>query len=188
MSQNDCHTAPLRVVGQFVLHHGQSRQNITEEKSQGGRQYNLNLFLLVGIQWLDIISKVGFRWMNKLLGEGYKKELGIEDLYEVRQEDRSTVVGDNLERFVVMFTVLQSLLKVQFRSWLSEIKTEEKSREETASKPRLGIAILKTFGWSYISLGFFTFLEECVIRVYQPIFMGKSVFKNPCVYNMLIIV
>ena len=50
--------------------------------------------------------KVGFRWMNKLLGEGYKKELGIEDLYEVRQEDRSTVVGDNLERFVVMLTVI----------------------------------------------------------------------------------
>ena len=44
--------------------------------------------------------------MNKLLGEGYKKELGIEDLYEVRQEDRSTVVGDNLERFVVMLTVI----------------------------------------------------------------------------------
>ena len=44
--------------------------------------------------------------MNKLLGEGYKKELGIEDLYEVRQEDRSTVVGDNLERFVVLLTVI----------------------------------------------------------------------------------
>ena len=49
VSQNDCHTAPLRVVGQFVLHHGQTGQNITEEKSQGGRQYNLDLFLLVGI-------------------------------------------------------------------------------------------------------------------------------------------
>ena len=42
--------------------------------------------------------------MNKLLGEGYKKELGIEDLYEVRQEDRSAVVGDKLERFVMKFT------------------------------------------------------------------------------------
>ena len=113
--------------------------------------------------------------MNKLLGEGYKKELGIEDLYEVRQEDRSAVVGDNLERFVVMFTVLKSLsFKFNFRTWLSEIKTKPKSTEETASQPRLGIAILKTFGWSYISLGFFTFLEECVIRVYQPIFMGNS--------------
>ena len=57
------------------------------------------------------ISKIGFRWMNKLLGEGYKKELGIEDLYEVRQEDRSSVVGDSLERFVFIFSVFQSVLK-----------------------------------------------------------------------------
>ena len=67
-------------------------------------------FFWWGIQWLDIISKVGFRWMNKLLGEGYKKELGIEDLYEVRQEDRSSVVGDSLERFVFIFSVFQSVL------------------------------------------------------------------------------
>ena len=54
----------------------------------------------------EIISKVGFRWMNKLLGEGYKKELSLEDLYEVREEDRSGVVGDTLERLVLMFTFL----------------------------------------------------------------------------------
>ena len=48
--------------------------------------------------------------MNKLLGEGYKKELGIEDLYEVRQEDRSSVVGDSLERFVFIFSVFESVL------------------------------------------------------------------------------
>ena len=47
--------------------------------------------------------------MNKLLREGYKKELSLEDLYEVREEDRSAVVGDNLERFVVIFSV-QSVL------------------------------------------------------------------------------
>ena len=78
-------------------------------------------------------------------------------------------------------SVFSLSLTVQFRSWLSEIKTNQKSTEdensEIDSKPRLAIAILKTFGWSYISLGFFTFLEECVIRVYQPIFMGNSTKK-----------
>ena len=39
--------------------------------------------------------------MNKLLGEGFKKELTIEDLYEVRKEDRSRILGDKLERCVV---------------------------------------------------------------------------------------
>lgn len=38
--------------------------------------------------------------MNKLLGEGFKKELTIEDLFEVRQEDRSKILGDKLERSV----------------------------------------------------------------------------------------
>ena len=77
------------------------------------------------------------------------------------------------------YSVFSSLsLTVQFRSWLSELETNQKSTEddksETDCKPRLAMAILKTFGWSYVSLGFFTFLEECVIRVYQPIFMGNS--------------
>ena len=69
--------------------------------SSGGNLRDVNYLL---------ISKIGFRWMNKLLGEGYKKELGIEDLYEVRQEDRSSVVGDSLERFVFIFSVFQSVL------------------------------------------------------------------------------
>lgn len=38
-----------------------------------------------------------FRWMNSLLGEGYKKELEIEDLFEARKEDESEVLGSKLE-------------------------------------------------------------------------------------------
>ena len=38
-----------------------------------------------------------FRWMNSLLGEGYKKELEIEDLFEARKEDESDVLGGKLE-------------------------------------------------------------------------------------------
>ena len=38
------------------------------------------------------------RWMNPLLGEGYKKELELEDLYEARKEDESEILGDRLEK------------------------------------------------------------------------------------------
>ena len=38
------------------------------------------------------------RWMNSLLGEGYKKELELEDLYEARKEDESEILGDRLEK------------------------------------------------------------------------------------------
>ena len=36
--------------------------------------------------------------MNSLLGEGYKKELEIEDLFEARKEDESEVLGGKLEK------------------------------------------------------------------------------------------
>ena len=36
------------------------------------------------------------------------------------------------------------------------------------------MAIIKTFGPFYAFLGVFTFFEECIIRIFQPIFMGKD--------------
>ena len=36
--------------------------------------------------------------MNSLLGEGYKKELTMEDIFEVRNQDESEVLGNRLEQ------------------------------------------------------------------------------------------
>ena len=36
--------------------------------------------------------------MNSLLGEGYKKDLEMEDLVEVMKEDESEILGDRLEK------------------------------------------------------------------------------------------
>ena len=33
------------------------------------------------------------------MGEGYKKELELEDLFEARKEDESEFLGNKLERF-----------------------------------------------------------------------------------------
>ena len=38
------------------------------------------------------------RWMNSLLSEGNKKELEMEDIFEVRKQDESEVLGDRLEQ------------------------------------------------------------------------------------------
>ena len=38
--------------------------------------------------------------MNSLLGERYKKELEMEDLFEVRKQDESELLGDRLEKYV----------------------------------------------------------------------------------------
>ena len=39
------------------------------------------------------------RWMNSLLGEGYKKELELEDLFEPRKTDESDYLGSKLEKY-----------------------------------------------------------------------------------------
>ena len=41
-------------------------------------------------------------------------------------------------------------------------------------KPSLLLAIFKTIGPFIAFLGIFTFFEECVIRIFQPMFMGKN--------------
>ena len=56
----------------------------------------------------------------------------------------------------------------------AELMKKEKKLEY---KPSLLKAIIKTFGPWYAFLGIFTFFEECVIRVFQPLFMG-NVFKK----------
>ena len=48
--------------------------------------------------------------MNSLLGEGYKKELELEDLYEARKEDESEILGDRLEKSVVFQMTVYSIL------------------------------------------------------------------------------
>ena len=57
--------------------------------------------MLVLVKFLrNLVMNFGgkfFRWMNSLLGEGYKKELEMEDLFEARKEDESDVLGGKLE-------------------------------------------------------------------------------------------
>ena len=47
---------------------------------------------------IKILSFCTTRWMNSLLGEGYKKELELEDLFEPRKTDESDYQGSKLER------------------------------------------------------------------------------------------
>ncbi len=42
-------------------------------------------------------------------------------------------------------------------------------------KPSLFRVLLRLFGPYYAFLGLFTFLEECVFRIVQPLFMGELV-------------
>ena len=101
--------------------------------------------------WLSIAF---FWWMNSLLALGYRKDLELEDLYEPRKEDKSEVLGDRLEE-----------------EWRKELVA---AKEGKRKKPSLARALIGCFGRRYALLGIFTAFEECVLRIYQPLFMGRK--------------
>ena len=61
------------------------------------------------------------------------------------------------------------------RHWVTELQKAERKPEY---KPSLAKAIVRSFGPFYLSLGIFTFIEECFIRIFQPLFMGKILLNR----------
>ena len=65
--------------------------------------------------------------------------------------------------------MIYSPLYITVRYWDSELR-----KRKTEYKPSLAKSIARCFGPYYLSLGIYIFIEECVIRVFQPLFMGKT--------------
>ncbi|KAM4711152.1 ATP-binding cassette sub-family C member 4-like isoform 2-T2 [Anableps anableps] len=106
----------------------------------------------------NILSKIFFWWLNPLFRIGYKRRLEEEDMYEVLQEDRSEVLGQELQRY-----------------WDQEV---QKAAKEMRT-PGLTKVIIQCYWKSYGVLGIFTLVEEA-IRVIQPVFLGEVIqyFEN----------
>ncbi|PNF15051.1 hypothetical protein B7P43_G16818 [Cryptotermes secundus] len=109
------------------------------------------------------ISVLVFWWIKDLFWKGYDKDLDVEDLYDILPNDRSEMLGDDLEKY-----------------WNLEIS----SAKEKNRKPWLLRAILKAFGRLYIFTGLIQLILFVVFRVAQPIFLGKFIIffnKNTAV-------
>ncbi|XP_014906070.1 ATP-binding cassette sub-family C member 4 isoform X2 [Poecilia latipinna] len=106
----------------------------------------------------NILSKIFFWWLNPLFRIGYKRRLEEEDMYEVLHEDRSEVLGQELQRY-----------------WDQEV---QKAAKEMRT-PGLTKVIIQCYWKSYGVLGIFTLLEEA-IKVIQPVFLGEVIqyFEN----------
>ncbi|KAM9835950.1 ATP-binding cassette sub-family C member 4-like [Aulostomus maculatus] len=101
----------------------------------------------------SLLSKIFFWWLNPLFRTGYKRRLEEDDMYQVLAEDRSERLGQELQR-----------------CWDQEI---QKATKELRT-PRLSKVIIKCYWKPYAVLGFFTLIEE-VIKVIQPVFLGKMI-------------
>ncbi|XP_033954626.1 ATP-binding cassette sub-family C member 4-like [Pseudochaenichthys georgianus] len=105
-----------------------------------------------------LVSKIFFWWLNPLFRIGYKRKLEEEDMYDVLTEDRSKNLGQDLRRY-----------------WDAEIQKATKELRP----PSLTKCIIKCYWKPYGVLGIFTLIEE-VIKVVQPVFLGKMIiyFEN----------
>ncbi|KAM9836010.1 ATP-binding cassette sub-family C member 4-like [Aulostomus maculatus] len=104
------------------------------------------------------LSRVFLCWLSPLLRLGHKRRLEESDMYGVLPEDRSEVLGEELQRI-----------------WDREVREATKELQE----PQLTRVLIRCFGRSYAVAGFFAFCLEG-IKVIQPLLLGKIIlfFEN----------
>ncbi|XP_077286529.1 putative multidrug resistance-associated protein lethal(2)03659 [Arctopsyche grandis] len=97
----------------------------------------------------NIFQYALFRWTSKLFSIGFKRDLKFSDLYEVLHEHSSAYLGDKFSRI-----------------WVNQLKTTSSS---------LFRLLIKCFGRLLVIQLLVTLILECVVKVLQPIFLGKLV-------------
>ncbi|XP_040888393.1 ATP-binding cassette sub-family C member 4-like [Toxotes jaculatrix] len=104
------------------------------------------------------LSRIFLCWLTPLLRLGHKRRLEEADMYSVLPEDRSEVLGEELQRF-----------------WNQEVKRATKELR----KPKLSTVLIKCYGKAYALAGLFAFSLEA-IKVIQPLLLGKIIlyFEN----------
>ncbi|KAK6325297.1 hypothetical protein J4Q44_G00046390 [Coregonus suidteri] len=101
----------------------------------------------------NLFSQVFFCWLNPLFRIGYKRRLEEDDMYKVLPEDGSERLGEELQRH-----------------WDHEVQKAAKELRP----PKLTKVLIKCYWKPYAVLGIFTLIEE-VIKVIQPVFLGKMI-------------
>ncbi|OXA59787.1 Multidrug resistance-associated protein 4 [Folsomia candida] len=101
------------------------------------------------------ISRHFFMWVFPLFRKGYQSDLTADDLYDPRQSDVSSTLGDKLEE-----------------AWFKEL---EKASHKSGTKPRLRNALWACFGKYYAAIFILYFITECILRVAQPLFIRELV-------------
>ncbi|GLV41553.1 uncharacterized protein CBL_06782 [Carabus blaptoides fortunei] len=102
----------------------------------------------------NIISKLLFWWTVPLFKLGYKNDLDTKDLYNTLQGDFSEPLGNILET-----------------NWNKELAAAKKN----GRKPKLLKAISRTFLMPYSVYGVLLCVHACVIKVAQPLILGKFI-------------
>ncbi|ODM98987.1 Multidrug resistance-associated protein 4 [Orchesella cincta] len=103
----------------------------------------------------SLLSRLFFLWIFPLLRQGSKNDLGIDDIYNAQKEDESSELGTRLGQ-----------------AWDEQlVGSKAEAKNEVTKQPKFYKALWSVFGAKYSLLCFGTLVDECVIRVAQPIFL-----------------
>ncbi|KAB0798124.1 hypothetical protein PPYR_09117 [Photinus pyralis] len=106
------------------------------------------------------ISKLFFCWVLPLFYKGFKKDLEVQDLYNVNQCDLSSKLGNKIERY-----------------WEDEC---EKAKREN-KKPEFTRVLRRMFMKPYSLYGVELFFQCMVLKMAQPLVLAKFIkyFESP---------
>ncbi|XP_050734387.1 ATP-binding cassette sub-family C member 4-like isoform X2 [Eriocheir sinensis] len=100
------------------------------------------------------INRMVFWWIIPFLRLGNRRPLIEDDLYTVQSQDASVSLGNRIQR-----------------EWDKELE-ESKIKKRKASYVK---ALARCFGWDFASVGILAAIEECVLRIAQPLLLGGLV-------------
>ncbi|PNF14801.1 putative multidrug resistance-associated protein lethal(2)03659 [Cryptotermes secundus] len=102
----------------------------------------------------NVFSALTFWWILSIFWKGYKRDLETTDISAPLQEHKSDYLGDKFEKF-----------------WNEEVKLAAQ-RKRKASLLRV---IARCFGPKIMVYGFFLFTMEVLLRLSQPLLLGRLV-------------
>jgi ATP-binding cassette subfamily C (CFTR/MRP) protein 4 len=100
------------------------------------------------------LSVLFFTYTIGMFKKGYSKALDVDDLYSPIKSDRSTVLGDRLER-----------------QWNKQMEKIKKSKKH--GSPSLLKVLIATFWPEYLGLGIILVVMDLLVRLTQPMMLGK---------------
>uniref|UniRef100_A0A182X2U3 Uncharacterized protein n=1 Tax=Anopheles quadriannulatus TaxID=34691 RepID=A0A182X2U3_ANOQN len=104
-------------------------------------------------QQANFLSILTFWWTVDMFRKGYNQTFDIGDLYTPLEEDRADRLGNRLER-----------------QWHRQL---EQQRHTPSHSPSLVRAIFRTLWKEWVTLSVLAFFAEVVLRLLQPIFLGR---------------
>ncbi|XP_076291879.1 putative multidrug resistance-associated protein lethal(2)03659 isoform X2 [Lasioglossum baleicum] len=122
-------------------------------------------------QGVNPLSGLTFSWVLGTFWQGYRRDLEVEDLYKPLKEHKSSILGTQISE-----AWEKEMEAYEKRKQLYESKNAASKTYDVKNKvkpPSLTKVLIKCFGWKLLMYGIILAVMEILLRVLQPIFLGR---------------